>query len=81
DLMAQQQVSIVQFVPSQLRVLLEEQKIHTCYSLRRVFCGGEALAVDLQERFFTVLPNVELCNLYGPTEATIDTTYWRCRPE
>lgn len=81
DLIAQQQVSIVQFVPSQLRVLLEEQKIHICHSLRRVFCGGEALAVDLQKRFFTVLPNVELCNLYGPTEATIDTTYWRCRLE
>ncbi|MBC1218683.1 amino acid adenylation domain-containing protein [Nostoc sp. UCD121] len=81
DLIVQQQVSIVQFVPSQLRSLLAEQKIYNCQSLRRVFCGGEVLTIDLQERFFTVLPNVELCNLYGPTEATIDTTYWRCRPE
>jgi amino acid adenylation domain-containing protein/thioester reductase-like protein len=80
ELMAQQQVSIVQFVPSQLRVLLEEQKIHTCHSLRRVFCGGEALAVDLQEKFFSLLRGAELHNLYGPTEATIDTTYWRCQP-
>ncbi len=80
ELIAQQQVSIVQFVPSQLRSLLAEQKLHTCHSLRRVFCGGEALAVDLQESFFSILPNVELCNLYGPTEATIDTTYWRCQP-
>lgn len=79
DLIAQQQVSIVQFVPSQLRSLLAEQKIYNCHSLRRVFCGGEALAVDLQASFFSILPNVELCNLYGPTEATIDTTYWRCQ--
>jgi amino acid adenylation domain-containing protein/non-ribosomal peptide synthase protein (TIGR01720 family) len=81
DLIAQQQVSIVQFVPSQLRSLLAEPKIYNCDSLRRVFCGGEALAIDLQASFFSILPNVELCNLYGPTEATIDTTYWRCQPE
>ncbi|BAY23348.1 amino acid adenylation domain protein [Calothrix sp. NIES-2100] len=81
DLIAQQQVSIVQFVPSQLRSLLAEQKIYNCHSLRRVFCGGEALASDLQASFFRILPNVELCNLYGPTEATIDTSYWRCQPE
>ncbi len=81
DLIAQQQVSIVQFVPSQLRSLLTEQKIYNCHSWRRVFCGGEALAIDLQTSFFSILPNVELCNLYGPTEATIDTVYWRCQPE
>ena len=81
DLIAQQQVSIVQFVPSQLRSLLAEQKIYNCHSLRRVFCGGEALAIDLQASFFSILPNVELCNLYGPTEATIDTTYWQCQPQ
>ncbi|OUL26115.1 non-ribosomal peptide synthetase [Nostoc sp. 106C] len=81
DLIGQQQVSIVQFVPSQLRSLLAEPKISNCHSLRRVFCGGEALAIDLQTSFFSILPNVELCNLYGPTEATIDTTYWRCQSE
>ncbi|BAY99585.1 amino acid adenylation domain protein [Tolypothrix tenuis PCC 7101] len=80
DLITQQQVSIVQFVPSQLRSLLAEPKIYNCHSLRRVFCGGEILASDLQESFFSILPSIELCNLYGPTEATIDTTYWRCQP-
>jgi amino acid adenylation domain-containing protein/non-ribosomal peptide synthase protein (TIGR01720 family) len=81
DSIAQQQVSIVQFVPSQLRSLVTESKISNCQSLRRVFCGGEVLANDLRSSFFDKMPNVELCNLYGPTEATIDTTYWRCQSE
>lgn len=81
DLIAAQQVTILQLVPTQLRSLLDEPKISNCQSLRRVFCGGEVLATDLQQRFFSRLPNVELYNLYGPTEATIDTTFWRCQSE
>jgi acyl carrier protein len=46
--------------------------------LKRVFCAGEALGVDLVERFFNRLPGVELINTYGPTEAAIDVTYWPC---
>ncbi|MEH2002992.1 MAG: amino acid adenylation domain-containing protein, partial [Nostoc sp.] len=81
DVITELQVTILQLVPSQLRFLLEEQNIQNCQSLRWVFCGGEALAVDLQDKFFSILPNVKLCNLYGPTEGTIDTTYWKCQPE
>lgn len=81
ELIVEQKITILQLVPSLLRVLLEEQKIQTCQSLRRVFCGGEVLTVDLQNRFFQLLPDVELCNLYGPTEATIDTTYYKCKYE
>jgi len=79
-LIAQQQVTILQLVPSGLRMLLEEKMLDTCKSLRRVFCGGESLSIELQERFFSCLPDVELHNLYGPTEATIDTTFWICQP-
>ncbi|AFZ23815.1 non-ribosomal peptide synthase/amino acid adenylation enzyme [Cylindrospermum stagnale PCC 7417] len=81
ELIAEQKITILQLVPSQLRVLLEEQKIQHCQSLRQVFCGGEVLAIDLQNKFFKLLPGVELCNLYGPTEATIDTTYFKCKYE
>jgi len=41
---------------------------------------GEALPVDVQDRFFEMLP-ARLDNLYGPTEAAVDVTHWRCRPE
>lgn len=81
DLIAAQKVTILQLVPTQLGVLLEEPKIGNCQSLRRVFCGGEVLTTDLQQRFFSRLPNVELHNLYGPTEATIDSTFWQCQSE
>ncbi|WP_242039624.1 non-ribosomal peptide synthetase [Anabaena sphaerica] len=81
DLIAQENITILQLVPSLLRVLLKEKNLKNCHSLRRVFCGGEVLTFDLQNKLFQILPNVELCNLYGPTEATIDTTYYKCKYE
>lgn len=77
---AEQEITILQVVPTLLWLLLAEPGIRDCRSLRRVFCGGEPLPVDLQERFFASL-NAELCNLYGPTEASIDTTFWLCQPQ
>jgi amino acid adenylation domain-containing protein len=78
-LIAEQQVTVLQAVPSLLQVLLDND-IESCTSLRHVFCGGEALAVDLQERFLA-RSTAKLHNLYGPTEATIDATYWACQPD
>jgi hypothetical protein len=45
-----------------------------------VICSGEALPVELQQRFFECL-DVELHNLYGPTEASVDVTFWQCKPD
>jgi amino acid adenylation domain-containing protein len=72
-------VNTIHFVPSMLRLFLEHPAAASCTSLRRVICSGEALARDLQDRFFAVLPDAELHNLYGPTEAAIDVTAWQCR--
>jgi acyl-coenzyme A synthetase/AMP-(fatty) acid ligase/acyl carrier protein len=47
--------------------------------LKRVICSGEALSIEIQNRFFQHL-DAELHNLYGPTEAAIDVTYWQCQP-
>nr|UBH04475.1 NosC [Desmonostoc muscorum CCALA 125] len=77
NLILEQQVTIVHFVPSMLQVFLEEPSLENCRSLKRVICSGEALPVELQERFFARL-ECELHNLYGPTEAAIDVTYWQC---
>jgi amino acid adenylation domain-containing protein len=74
-------VNTIHFVPSMLRLFLEHPAAASCTSLRRVICSGEALARDLQDRFFAVLPDAELHNLYGPTEAAIDVTAWQCRRE
>ena len=78
-LMAEEHVTLVGLVPSMLKVLLDEPGIAECRSLRIVTSGGEALTVELRERFFETLPWVELQNGYGPTEASVDVTCWVCR--
>lgn len=73
-------ISILQLVPSLLKMLLDEKGIENCKSLKTVFCGGEALTYELQEKLFSKL-DVNFYNLYGPTEATIDATYFKCEGE
>lgn len=78
----QEQISILQVVPTMLRVLLDEPAVGTCQSLRHVFCGGEELPFDLWARTWAALPaHTALSNLYGPTECTIDATAWTCERE
>ncbi|WP_248277581.1 non-ribosomal peptide synthetase [Brasilonema sp. UFV-L1] len=79
-IIAEQQITVLTLVPSMLRVLLEEKGIEDCQCLRHITCGGEALPVELVERFFARLnlDNV-LINCYGPTEASIDATFWTCQ--
>jgi len=79
-LIAEQKISTLHFVPSMLQVFLEEEGLEQCKALRQVICSGEALPVELQERFFDRL-EIELHNLYGPTEAAIDVTFWQCERE
>ncbi len=78
SVIASQQITTLHFVPSMLRVFLEEPGLETCASLRQVICSGEALPFDLQERFFARSQAV-LLNLYGPTETAIEVTFWECQ--
>jgi acyl-coenzyme A synthetase/AMP-(fatty) acid ligase len=77
---ARENITTIHFVPSLLRVFLEEDLADSCRSLKRVICSGEELTLDLQQRFFEKV-GAELHNLYGPTEAAVDVTAWACRPE
>jgi amino acid adenylation domain-containing protein len=70
-------ITVLQVVPSLLKVLLEAPAFVENRTLRRVFCGGEELTRELAERFFS-LSESELINLYGPTETTIQVVTWRC---
>jgi len=71
-------ITIIHFVPSMLKLFLQEKNVEKCDSLRIVFSSGEALECDLESLFFKKIA-CELYNLYGPTEAAVDVTYWRCR--
>ncbi|WP_328318654.1 amino acid adenylation domain-containing protein [Streptomyces sp. NBC_00388] len=67
-------VTTLQCVPTLLQALLETDGFTGSRSLRRVFCGGEALTTALAGEFAAALPDVSLVNLYGPTECTINAT-------
>jgi len=77
-LIGEQEITALKVVPSLLRMLLDEPALSDATSIRRVFCGGEALTIDLQEKFHARL-TAALWNLYGPTETTIDVTFCACK--
>nr|QEO74429.1 condensation domain-containing protein [uncultured bacterium] len=78
DAVRRHEITVLQLVPSMLRVLLDEFALESCRGLRLLFCGGEALTTDLRDGVFQRL-GAELHNLYGPTEVSIDATSWSCR--
>jgi amino acid adenylation domain-containing protein len=80
EAVVEHQVTVLQLVPSMFGVWLKEEGAAGCRSLRRVFCGGEALPLAAAAEFHRMF-SAELVNLYGPTEASIDATAWRVSPE
>ncbi|MFL1493541.1 non-ribosomal peptide synthetase [Pseudomonas antarctica] len=74
-------VTTLHFVPPLLQLFIDEPLVAECTSLRRLFCGGEALPVELRNRVLAQLPAVQLHNRYGPTETAINVTHWHCRAE
>jgi aryl carrier-like protein len=76
-LIAQHAVSVAQFVPSLLELLLEYSEFCAAPALRWTFAGGEALTAALRRKYFERM-RARLCNLYGPTEACIDATFRVC---
>ncbi len=79
-LIAQERITTAHFVPSMLQVFLEEPRLGECGNLRRVIASGEALPLELAQRFAARL-GAALHNLYGPTEASVEVTAWRCGSE
>jgi amino acid adenylation domain-containing protein/non-ribosomal peptide synthase protein (TIGR01720 family) len=80
DTIADQGITTTHFVPSMLKVFLDEPGIERCSSLSRVFASGEALPAALVDRLHARLPGTRLHNLYGPTEAAVDVTSFVCVP-
>lgn len=76
-LIAHHKISIVNFVPSQIRVMLEEQDVADCASIRHWISGGEALPLWLQQKFHARFA-ASLSIIYGTTEAR-STTIWICQ--
>lgn len=76
DLIILHEITVIQTVPSILRILVDNNRFKACSSLRLLFCGGEPLPVDLLPSIQATL-NAEIVNLYGPTETCIDSITWK----
>jgi len=71
--------TVLHTVPSMMKGILEivEKKELAGLPLNKVLVGGEALTIDLVEKFYNHLPKAVLYNVYGPAEAPYTTT-WKC---
>jgi amino acid adenylation domain-containing protein len=63
--------TVVQVVPTMLRLLAAEPGLSSCTSLRVICSAGEALHAELCQRVRAQL-DVEILNTYGPTECSVD---------
>ncbi|CAH9061866.1 D-alanine--D-alanyl carrier protein ligase [Pseudoalteromonas sp. CIP111854] len=82
QIIEQQQISHLHFVPSMLSLMLSDGDWRRCQSVKQVFCIGEALNYELQQNFFAQPgQKAQLHNLYGPTEASVVVSHWQCQPE
>ncbi|MGH3931836.1 MAG: non-ribosomal peptide synthetase, partial [Pseudonocardiaceae bacterium] len=79
SLVAEYGVTVLQVVPALLLPLLQQPAVTQWHTLRRLFCGGEALSNYLLEQCRSNLESTTIYNLYGPTEACIDTSFHRCQ--
>src|SRR3712207_97955 len=74
-LMEREGITTVHFVPSMLRVFVEEPGLEKLSGLKRIISSGETLPAELKERCLERL-GARLYNLYGPTEASVVVTAW-----
>ncbi|HKT03200.1 MAG TPA: amino acid adenylation domain-containing protein, partial [Rugosimonospora sp.] len=75
-----ERITVLQVVPSVLRLLVEEPGWARCRELRLLFSAGEALHAELVHQVLAQAPWVAVWNTYGPTECAIDVTAYRFDP-
>ncbi|PSB43501.1 non-ribosomal peptide synthetase [Chamaesiphon polymorphus] len=79
-LVQNQQISVLEIVPSLLRMMLqqiEDGATPTALSsLRWLLLTGEALPPQLCRQWFAHYPSIPMLNAYGPTECSDDVTHY-----
>ncbi len=68
QLLINESITIGHFVPSSLRILLDQPDIESCIALTSVCCSGENLPNIIREKFFSRL-NADMFLTYAATEA------------
>ncbi|RJO72003.1 non-ribosomal peptide synthetase [Nocardia panacis] len=75
EVIAAQEVTVTDFVPSMLTVFAAHTAAGSIPSLRDVFVIGEALPPETVTALHAIC-DADAHNLYGPTEAAVSITYW-----
>ncbi|MBN1411854.1 MAG: amino acid adenylation domain-containing protein [Spirochaetales bacterium] len=78
DCIKSRNVRVCNFVPSMLKVFVDEGCLKACRNLQTILSGGEELVRELRDRILSEY-GVKLYNFYGPAEATITSTYHMCK--
>ncbi|GAA3849312.1 hypothetical protein GCM10022243_14100 [Saccharothrix violaceirubra] len=76
---AEHGVTVLQVVPTVLRMLVDDPGWGECRSLRLLFSAGEPLHAELVQKALAG-PRPTVWNTYGPTECSIDITAQRFDP-
>jgi amino acid adenylation domain-containing protein len=75
------QVTRLVLAPSLLRVLLTHEDLQQRLPHLKYWSGsGEAVPLELAQRFWRVMPNATLLNLYGSSEAAADSIVYEVKP-
>ncbi|MGV9943195.1 amino acid adenylation domain-containing protein [Streptomyces sp. NPDC003401] len=75
----EQEATVVQVVPTMLRLLAAAPDLASCKTLRTICSAGEPLNAELCRRVLDRI-DVEIWNTYGPTECSIDVLAHRFDP-
>jgi amino acid adenylation domain-containing protein/thioester reductase-like protein len=76
DLIIKHNVNHFLVVPSFYNVILSEIP-DALKTFKSVTIAGEAFSIELVNKHFELLPNVDLYNEYGPTENSVCSTYYK----
>ncbi|NGY63289.1 amino acid adenylation domain-containing protein [Lentzea sp. NEAU-D13] len=72
------QATVLQLVPSVLRMLVADPLLGECTSLRFLTTGGELLHAELCHQVWDRLPDVEIWNTCGPSECAVEQSEHLC---
>jgi amino acid adenylation domain-containing protein len=73
---AANEITILEVVPSVLRVMIESNREQDLSKLRWLVPTGEALPPELCRQWFERYPHIPMINAYGPTECSDDVTHY-----
>jgi amino acid adenylation domain-containing protein/non-ribosomal peptide synthase protein (TIGR01720 family) len=81
NLLSKQQITMANFTPSLLKIILDEIPYNQCAALKYIYCGGESMPAKFTSQVHEKLPQATLYNVYGPTEISIDATCYTCNSD